>query len=130
MNWPVGRLAKEMGFSQISLSSRVMPMIKLVARGDTTMTDAYLNPHIQDYLTSFRSGFSDHLEKTGLLFMQSDGGLAPADDFTGSRAILSGPAGGVVGFAMTHLPGRYGPAGDRIRHGRHFHRRQPLRRRV
>lgn len=104
--WPdhelaVGRLAREMGFTQVSLSSQVMPMIKLVARGDTTMTDAYLNPHIQEYLTSFRSGFSDNLEKAGLLFMQSDGGLAPADDFTGSRAILSGPAGGVVGFAMT-----------------------------
>jgi len=104
--WPehelaVGRLAREMGFSQISLSSQVMPMVKLVARGDTTMTDAYLNPHIQTYLSSFRQGFDGGLAKTGLLFMQSDGGLARADDFTGSRAILSGPAGGVVGYAMT-----------------------------
>ncbi len=104
--WPehelaVGRLAGEMGFSQISLSSQVMPMVKLVARGDTTMTDAYLNPHIQTYLKSFRQGFSGGLDDTGLLFMQSDGGLARADDFTGSRAILSGPAGGVVGYAMT-----------------------------
>jgi 5-oxoprolinase (ATP-hydrolysing) len=104
--WPdhelaVGRLAKEMGFTQISLSSQVMPMVKLVARGDTTMTDAYLNPHIQNYLNSFRDGFADGLKDTGLLFMQSDGGLARADDFTGSRAILSGPAGGVVGYAMT-----------------------------
>lgn len=104
--WPehelaAGRLARQMGFTQISLSSRVMPMVKLVARGDTTMTDAYLNPHIQTYLSSFRKGFTGSLEKTGLLFMQSDGGLARADDFTGSRAILSGPAGGVVGYAMT-----------------------------
>ncbi|WP_372681553.1 hydantoinase B/oxoprolinase family protein [Desulfosarcina sp.] len=104
--WPehelaVGRLAREMGFSQISLSSQVMPMVKLVARGDTTMTDAYLNPHIQTYLNSFRKGFAGGLDNTGLLFMQSDGGLARADDFTGSRAILSGPAGGVVGYAMT-----------------------------
>ena len=104
--WPehelaVGQLAREMGFSQISLSSQVMPMVKLVARGDTTMTDAYLNPHIQTYLNSFRKGFACGLDKTGLLFMQSDGGLARADDFTGSRAILSGPAGGVVGYAMT-----------------------------
>jgi len=104
--WPehelaVGRLAQEMGFEQISLSSQVMPMVKLVARGDTTMTDAYLNPHIQTYLNGFREGFSEGLRDTGLLFMQSDGGLARADDFTGSRAILSGPAGGVVGVAMT-----------------------------
>ena len=104
--WPehelaVGRLAREMGFTQISLSSQVMPMVKLVARGDTTMTDAYLNPHIQNYLDSFRDGFAGNLRDTELLFMQSDGGLARADDFTGSRAILSGPAGGVVGYAMT-----------------------------
>jgi 5-oxoprolinase (ATP-hydrolysing) len=104
--WPehelaIGHLAAEMGFSQISLSCRVMPRIKLVARGDTTMVDAYLNPHIRNYLESFRQGFADHLAATNLLFMQSDGGLALADAFSGSRAILSGPAGGVVGYAMT-----------------------------
>jgi 5-oxoprolinase (ATP-hydrolysing) len=104
--WPVheeavGALAREMGFTQISLSSQVMPKVKLVARGDTTMVDAYLNPHIRTYLESFRSGFSDRLVDSNLLFMQSDGGLAPAEDFSGSRAILSGPAGGVVGYAMT-----------------------------
>lgn len=104
--WPeheraAGELARELGFTQVSLSSEVMPMIKLVARGDTTMVDAYLTPHIRNYLDSFRQGFSDGLKHTGLLFMQSDGGLARADDFTGSRAILSGPAGGVVGYAMT-----------------------------
>ncbi len=104
--WPdhelaIGHLAQEMGFTQISLSCRVMPRVKLVARGDTTMVDAYLNPHIRNYLTSFRQGFRDNLTHTGLLFMQSDGGLAPADGFSGSRAILSGPAGGVVGYAMT-----------------------------
>lgn len=97
----VGELARELGFEQISLSSRVTPMVKLVPRGDTTMVDAYLNPHIRRYLDSFRKGFSDGLNRTDLLFMQSDGGLARADDFTGSRAILSGPAGGVVGYAMT-----------------------------
>lgn len=104
--WPdhelaIGRLAREMGFTQVSLSSRVMPRVKLVARGDTTMVDAYLNPHIRTYLDSFKCGFKDKLVHTGLLFMQSDGGLAGADGFTGSRAILSGPAGGVVGYAMT-----------------------------
>jgi 5-oxoprolinase (ATP-hydrolysing) len=112
--WPdhelaVGRLAREMGFTQVSLSSQVMPMVKLVARGDTAMVDAYLNPKIQAYLTSFKKGFRDQLAHTGLLFMQSDGGLARADDFTGSRAILSGPAGGVVGYAQTTYDGRTQP---------------------
>jgi 5-oxoprolinase (ATP-hydrolysing) len=104
--WPgheqiIGRIAREIGFTQVSLSSQVMPRVKLVARGDTTMVDAYLNPHIRTYLDSFKYGFKDKLAHTGLLFMQSDGGLAGADGFTGSRAILSGPAGGVVGYAMT-----------------------------
>jgi 5-oxoprolinase (ATP-hydrolysing) len=111
--WPdheqaIGRLASEIGFSQISLSSQVMPRVKLVPRGDTTMVDAYLNPHIQSYLGSFRQGFRDDLKDTSLLFMQSDGGLARADNFTGSRAILSGPAGGVVGYAMTTCEGSCG----------------------
>lgn len=97
----VGELATALGFSQVSLSSQVIPMVKLVSRGDTTMVDSYLTPHIRSYLDSFKKGFSDKLTDTQLLFMQSDGGLAEADDFTGSRAILSGPAGGVVGYAMT-----------------------------
>ncbi len=97
----VGKLALGMGFEQVSLSSQVIPMVKLVSRGDTTMVDSYLTPHIRDYLQSFKRGFSDNLQSTQLLFMQSDGGLSPAEDFTGSRAILSGPAGGVVGYAMT-----------------------------
>ena len=104
--WPgheqaAGQLAKESGFDNVSLSSEVMPGIKLVARGDTTMVDAYLTPIIKKYLKSFLEGFADGLEKTDLLFMQSNGGLARADYFTGSRAILSGPAGGVIGFAKT-----------------------------
>ncbi len=97
----VGAVAEELGFSRISLSSRIMPMVKLVSRGDTTMVDAYLTPHIHTYLDSFRSGFAGKLRDTNLLFMQSDGGLAPADTFTGSRAILSGPAGGVAGYGLT-----------------------------
>jgi 5-oxoprolinase (ATP-hydrolysing) len=97
----VGRLARELGFAQISLSHEVMPMVKIVARGDTTMVAAYLTPHIRRYLDSFRSGFSDGLEQSNLFFMQSDGGLTAADHFQGSNAILSGPAGGVVGYALT-----------------------------
>ena len=97
----VGKLAQTIGFSQISLSHEVMPMVKIVARGDTTMVDAYLTPHIKKYLSSFRSGFRDGLKKSELLFMQSDGGLTDSSQFKGSNAILSGPAGGVVGYAMT-----------------------------
>ena len=97
----LGELAREIGFTQISLSHEVMPMVKMVARGDTTTVDAYLTPHIRNYLDSFRAGFSDGLESSQLLFMQSDGGLTGADHFKGSNAILSGPAGGVVGYART-----------------------------
>jgi 5-oxoprolinase (ATP-hydrolysing) len=104
--WPdhelaIGRLARSMGFTQVSLSSRVMPRIKLVPRGDTTMVDAYLSPCIRRYLAGFHEGFRNRLQGTDLLFMQSDGGLVGSDGFAGSRAILSGPAGGVVGYAMT-----------------------------
>ncbi len=95
----IGRLAEETGFTRISLSHRVMPMVKMTARGDTTTVDAYLTPHIRRYLDGFREGFTDLLSDTGLLFMQSDGGLVSADGFKGSNAILSGPAGGVVGYA-------------------------------
>ena len=97
----VGSLAREIGFTQVSLSHEVMPMVKMVARGDTTSVDAYLTPHIHQYLNSFRMGFNDRLAHTPLLFMQSDGGLVGAGRFKGSNAILSGPAGGVVGYAMT-----------------------------
>lgn len=94
----VGELARRLGFAQVSLSSQVMPAVRLVSRGDTTLVDAYLTPHIRAYLDSFRSGFAGGLTDNKLLFMQSDGGLARADNFTGSRAVLSGPAGGVIGY--------------------------------
>lgn len=97
----IGQTAKDIGFTQVSLSHQVMPRVKMVARGDTTTVDAYLTPHISQYLDSFRSGFTNRLEGTPLMFMQSDGGLVPADQFKGSNAILSGPAGGVVGYATT-----------------------------
>ena len=97
----IGEIARDIGFVQISLSHKVMPMVKMVARGDTTTVDAYLTPHIRNYLESFRSGFSDKLKNSKLLFMQSDGGLTDSANFKGSNAILSGPAGGVVGYAMT-----------------------------
>ncbi|XP_034950692.1 5-oxoprolinase [Chelonus insularis] len=97
----VGEIAKEMGFSQVSLSHEVMPMTRIVPRGFTVAADAYLTPHIKTYLQSFSSGFKNNLAGVNVLFMQSDGGLTPMNSFNGSRAILSGPAGGVVGYAMT-----------------------------
>ena len=95
-------LAREIGFEQISLSSKVMQRVKLVQRGQTCCVDAYLNPHIFRYLKGFVEGFDENLlKKVQVFFMQSDGGLAPLDKFTGSKAILSGPAGGVVGYSTT-----------------------------
>jgi 5-oxoprolinase (ATP-hydrolysing) len=98
----VGEMAKEIGFKQVSRSADVMARQKIVKRGDTCTVDAYLNPHISRYLEGFKQGFDEKLtENVSLFFMQSDGGLSPMDTFRGSKAILSGPAGGVVGYAMT-----------------------------
>jgi 5-oxoprolinase (ATP-hydrolysing) len=97
----VGDLAKQMGFSHVSLSSEVMPMVRMVPRGYTTAADAYLTPIVRRYISSFASGFDQDFSKVRVLFMQSDGGLTPVESFRGSRAILSGPAGGVVGTAVT-----------------------------
>ena len=97
----VGALAAEMGFEQISLSSALVPMARAVPRGHTASVDAYLTPCIREYLRAFLAGFDDGLSEVKVSFMQSDGGLTPAERFTGYKAILSGPAGGVVGYATT-----------------------------
>jgi 5-oxoprolinase (ATP-hydrolysing) len=97
----IGDIALKIGFDQISLSHKVMPKVSIVARGDTTLVDAYLSPHIYSYLQSFRAGFVDTLKGVPLLFMQSDGGLRVAEHFKGSNSILSGPAGGVVGCGLS-----------------------------
>jgi 5-oxoprolinase (ATP-hydrolysing) len=98
----VKALALEMGFEQVSISSEVMPMIRAVPRGGTTCVDAYLTPVIKKYLHSFARGFDSGLStKVKVSFMQSDGGLTPMNSFLGNKAILSGPAGGVVGYAVT-----------------------------
>nr|XP_057916017.1 5-oxoprolinase [Doryrhamphus excisus] len=97
----VGALARQLGFTQVSLSSEVMPMVRAVPRGYTVCADAYLTPKIRDYLKGFTSGFKGALKDVDVLFMQSDGGLTPMQQFCGSRAVLSGPAGGVVGYAVT-----------------------------
>ncbi|XP_075165148.1 5-oxoprolinase [Haematobia irritans] len=97
----IGAIAKELGFEYITLSHQAMPMFRLVPRGYTTCAEAYLTPHVDRYLNSFKSGFDKELSGVEVLFMQSDGGLTQINKFRASRAILSGPAGGVVGYAIT-----------------------------
>ena len=91
----VARVARELGFEEISVSSDVAPLIKLVARGDTTVVDAYLNPVLREYLQRLQA----ELPGSELRVLDSAGGLVPAARFFGKDSILSGPAGGVVGFA-------------------------------
>jgi 5-oxoprolinase (ATP-hydrolysing) len=93
----LAELAHEAGFSQISASHQVSPLVGLVSRGRTTVVDAYLSPVLRRYVDQVAS----ELGETPLYFMQSNGGLAAAADFQGKDAILSGPAGGVVGAART-----------------------------
>ncbi|HEX6690185.1 MAG TPA: hydantoinase B/oxoprolinase family protein, partial [Burkholderiales bacterium] len=90
-------LAKRAGFEQISVSHRVSPLMKLVGRGDTTVVDAYLSPILRRYVGQV----AGELGGVRLLFMQSNGGLADAQRFQGKDAILSGPAGGIVGAVRT-----------------------------
>ncbi|KAL9228319.1 hypothetical protein vseg_003912 [Gypsophila vaccaria] len=97
----VEKLALSMGFKHVSLSSALTPMVRAVPRGLTASVDAYLTPVIKDYLSGFISKFDEGLGKINVLFMQSDGGLAPESRFSGHKAVLSGPAGGVVGYSQT-----------------------------
>lgn len=90
-------LARAIGFTQVSVSHRVSPLMKLVPRGDTTVVDAYLSPILRRYVDRVR----DALGGVRLMFMQSSGGLTDAALFHGKDSILSGPAGGVVGMAGT-----------------------------
>jgi 5-oxoprolinase (ATP-hydrolysing) len=97
----VGRLAEQAGFTQVSLSHQVSRLAKLVPRGDTTVVDAYLSPILRRYVAQVE-GALDMGRATGrLLFMQSNGGLTEAGRFHGKDAILSGPAGGIVGMVQT-----------------------------
>lgn len=100
------RIARELGFGQVSVSHEVSPLAKLVGRGDTTVVDAYLSPILRRYVDHVASelgitsaGGSDASPR--LSFMMSSGGLTAADLFQGKDAILSGPAGGVVGMVET-----------------------------
>lgn len=97
----VEKLALGLGFRHVSLSSALTPMVRAVPRGLTASVDAYLTPVIKEYLSGFISKFDEGLGKVNVLFMQSDGGLAPESRFSGHKAVLSGPAGGVVGYSQT-----------------------------
>ncbi|KKZ61732.1 5-oxoprolinase (ATP-hydrolysing) [[Emmonsia] crescens] len=98
----IGQAAVEMGFS-VAISSELQPMIKAVPRGMSATADAYLSPVIKKYINSISSNFIGGLASgsTRCEFMQSDGGLVDFRKFSGLKAILSGPAGGVVGYAQT-----------------------------
>ena len=97
----LAEIAREVGFSQVSVSHEVAPLIKLIGRGDTTVVDAYLSPVLRRYVERVAAGLPS---ETDLHFMQSNGGLAEASSFRGKDAILSGPAGGVVGMVAANAP--------------------------
>src|SRR5262245_7679583 len=91
----VAEMAIEAGFTQVSVSHQVSPLMKFVSRGDTTVVDAYLSPILRRYVDQM----AGELPGSRLMFMQSNGGLADARRFQGKDSILSGPAGGIVGMA-------------------------------
>jgi 5-oxoprolinase (ATP-hydrolysing) len=93
----IGQIAREVGFTQVSLSHETSPLMKLVPRGDTTVADAYLSPILDRYVDRV----TGELRGVRLQFMQSSGGLTDARTFRGKDSILSGPAGGIVGMART-----------------------------
>ncbi|KAL7915569.1 putative 5-oxoprolinase [Trichoderma velutinum] len=107
----IAEIAKQLGFSHISLSSQLTPMVKMIPRGMSATADAYLTPVLKEYVNNFRKGFAGVLQdgSTKCQFMQSDGGLVDFRRLSGLRAILSGPAGGLVGYAKT----TYDPADGR-----------------
>lgn len=94
----LAELARAAGFTQVSVSHEVAPLIKLIGRGDTTLVDAYLSPVLRRYVEQFSGQLGGHIRP---LFMQSSGGLIDGARFRGKDAILSGPAGGIVGMART-----------------------------
>ena len=91
----IERIARESGFTEVSTSNKLSPLIKIVSRGDTTVMDAYLNPILRQYVAGLRQS----LPGSSLKIMTSAGGLVDADRFVGKDSILSGPAGGVIGFS-------------------------------
>ena len=95
-------IAKQIGFEQISVSHKISPLMKIIPRGDTTVVDAYLSPILRRYINQVKAELGQTQQNFGkLMFMQSNGGLTDANYFQGKDAILSGPAGGVVGMVKT-----------------------------
>ncbi len=99
----LAEIARDAGFDEISISTLVSPLRKIVPRGDTTVVDAYLNPILRRYVERLSAA----LPGSDLRLMTSAGGLVPADTFTGKDSILSGPAGGVVGFSQVAQAARF-----------------------
>ncbi|GAB4533016.1 MAG: hypothetical protein Tsb0014_17990 [Pleurocapsa sp.] len=99
----VAEIAQAIGFTQISISHQVSPLMKLVSRGDTTVVDAYLTPILRRYIDRI----AGKLPEVQLMFMKSDGGLVSAANFQGKDSILSGPAGGIVGAVQTSQRGGF-----------------------
>jgi len=95
----VASIASDIGFHLISVSSSLSPNIKILSRTTSACVDAYLSPHVKRYVDGFTASFS--VQPGRIEFMQSDGGLTVGDKFSGLKAILSGPAGGVVAIAAT-----------------------------
>ncbi len=100
----VAKIAEEIGFTQISISHQVSPLMKLVSRGDTTVVDAYISPILRCYVDQVTNQLNNHKKSSiKMMFMQSDGGLTNANNFQGKDSLLSGPAGGIVGAVQTSL---------------------------
>ena len=104
--WPAheqaaAAIARDIGYPQVSVSHEVSPLMKLVSRGDTTVVDAYLSPILRRYVDQV----AGQMPGVRLFFMQSSGGLTEAHHFQGKDAILSGPAGGIVGMVRTAVAG-------------------------
>jgi 5-oxoprolinase (ATP-hydrolysing) len=97
----IAETARDLGFDQVSVSHDVEPLIKFVSRAETTLADAYLTPVLNNYINSLRDSLAKVEKPRRLLFMQSNGGLALAENFRGKDSILSGPAAGVVGMVET-----------------------------
>ncbi|WP_272147492.1 hydantoinase B/oxoprolinase family protein [Spirulina subsalsa] len=99
----IGAIAREVGFTHVSLSHQVSPLMKLVSRGDTTVVDAYLSPILRRYVDQIAAQLQTEADQAlpRLMFMQSNGGLTAAQQFQGKDSILSGPAGGIVGAVKT-----------------------------
>ena len=104
----IAEIARGAGFEQVSVSHDVEPLIKFVSRAETTLADAYLTPVLNNYINSLKRALAKVAKPRRLLFMQSNGGLALAENFRGKDSILSGPAAGVVGMVETATAAGFG----------------------